>query len=1069
MRKTGSRRSAVPSRSEKLKHSHHITLERGKNFYVATISFENTPLFHTKYNSDLTLGSVPSTEPLFQIIAHLYIPTPISITVSWTENFQLGAMLAHFLEPKWNQYWVLSRPLPFLSYQNQESPENFVQFTTSHIHTRHTQTYIQLITPLILIFTLVHGELSPPSASWSGISHRVHRHQSVTWLRHTVQFQSILNSGLDSLSSYEKMTNLPSTHATTLDLHQQEALTDIWVTQQLTSSERVVSGRFPNGSTTTYFLDFLKNTSLNITKDAEDGILTLLPTGDNFNMAADYGIEEKHCQMESRLSLTKMLAPHFVPFQPPHATISKVHSSHTTTRTLTTSQKSLAYLGKAPKPSHSTTPYLISASCGISKTAQFLYQKRRKKSTVMPSPNGRKKRLRHYKRLSSYTESFYTHHWLSPLEEHISHHWKPCWVSSMTVLSYLAPPQKALPVTFRGGSISFPTLISPTKSQAPSNSLTGQLIQMPAQESASQLSLEIIGGLGGSYPGGNQKGGTLDRRKPLVSSSSSKPSWFQAHPEINSKFSATTEESLRAGGKAEVRIKPPIMSSAGFTMPQLFTNASSTHGTFQARKTQQTTPLEASTLPSISSSQPSQSPTRSKALSSTMTNHDNQLKSMLLETELSHIPFPNQPRTSYREQLLKPKTRSASGMRHSSYLQQPKTVKHRAWDAPLPGPSQGQPTPYQAELTPLQSPFRPHCLARERILLWKPHIPRPEHDREFGVSREDLTRIGDVISHAWTENTRQTYGTGLLIYHVFCDKKQLPEPQRVPATPMLLSTFVSTLAGSYSGKAISNYLYGVRAWHILHGLAWRPNETEMETLLKAAANVAPETSKRKKRRPYTIDFITKLKENMNMEEPLDAAVFACLTTCFYAMGRVGEFTTPRLNAFNASIHITRKNLKWDRDRNGLPATELFIPRTKSAPLGETVQWSRQHGPTDPEEALSNHLRVNNPADNAHLFSYRHKKTIKPLTKTKFIERLAQAARAAGEDPLQGHGIRIGATLEYLLRNIPFEAVKVMGRWASRAFTLYLRKHGQILAPYLQAQPELHQEFLRNTIELPEVR
>ena len=412
---------------------------------------------------------------------------------------------------------------------------------------------------------------------------------------------------------------------------------------------------------------------------------------------------------------------------------------------------------------------------------------------------------------------------------------------------------------------------------------------------------------------------------------------------------------------------------------------------------------------------------------------------------------------------------SASGMRHSSYLQQPKTVKHRAWDAPLPGPSQGQPTPYQAELTPLQSPFRPHCLARERILLWKPHIPRPEHDREFGVSREDLTRIGDVISHAWTENTRQTYGTGLLIYHVFCDKKQLPEPQRAPATPMLLSTFVSTLAGSYSGKAISNYLYGVRAWHILHGLAWRPNETEMEILLKAAANVAPETSKRKKRRPYTIDFITKLKENMNMEEPLDAAVFACLTTCFYAMDRVGEFTTPRLNAFNASIHITRKNLKWDRDRNGLPATELFIPRTKSAPLGETVQWSRQHGPTDPEEALSNHLRVNNPADNAHLFSYRHKKTIKPLTKTKFIERLAQAARAAGEDPLQGHGIRIGATLEYLLRNIPFEAVKVMGRWASRAFTLYLRKHGQILAPYLQAQPELHQEFLRNTIELPEVR
>jgi hypothetical protein len=243
----------------------------------------------------------------------------------------------------------------------------------------------------------------------------------------------------------------------------------------------------------------------------------------------------------------------------------------------------------------------------------------------------------------------------------------------------------------------------------------------------------------------------------------------------------------------------------------------------------------------------------------------------------------------------------------------------------------------------------------------------------------------------------------------------------------------------------------------------------MEVLLKAATNVTPETSKRKKRRPYTVEFITKLKGQLKLDEPLDAAVFACLTTCFYAMGRVGEFTVPRLSAFDPNVHVTRANLRWDRDRNGLPFTELFIPRTKAAPQGEKVQWSRQNGPTDPEDALTNHFHVNNPAPSAHLFSYRSKKAIKPLTKAKFIERLAQAARAAGEDPMQGHGIRIGSTLEYLLRNLPFEVVKTMGRWASRAFTLYLRKHAQVLAPYLQAQPELHQEFTRSTIELPDVR
>ncbi|TEB31909.1 hypothetical protein FA13DRAFT_1628746, partial [Coprinellus micaceus] len=50
----------------------------------------------------------------------------------------------------------------------------------------------------------------------------------------------------------------------------------------------------------------------------------------------------------------------------------------------------------------------------------------------------------------------------------------------------------------------------------------------------------------------------------------------------------------------------------------------------------------------------------------------------------------------------------------------------------------------------------------------------------------------------------------------------------------------------------------------------------------------------------------------------------------------------------------------------------------------------------------------------------------------------------------GHGIRIGPTLEYLLRGVPFDVMKVKGWWASDTFQTYLRKHAQILAPYMQA-------------------
>ena len=142
----------------------------------------------------------------------------------------------------------------------------------------------------------------------------------------------------------------------------------------------------------------------------------------------------------------------------------------------------------------------------------------------------------------------------------------------------------------------------------------------------------------------------------------------------------------------------------------------------------------------------------------------------------------------------------------------------------------------------------------------------------------------------------------------------------------------------------------------------------------------------------------------------------------------------------------------ETDQNNLKTTVFSLPRTKSSLSGEEVQWAAQNGPTDPQAALDAHLAINNPPTDGPLFAYKDGDRHKPLTKTIFIKTLKNTARAAGYDAVQGHGIRIGVTLEYLLRGVPFEVMKVKGRWASDAFHLYLRKHNQILAPYIQAMP-----------------
>ena len=394
--------------------------------------------------------------------------------------------------------------------------------------------------------------------------------------------------------------------------------------------------------------------------------------------------------------------------------------------------------------------------------------------------------------------------------------------------------------------------------------------------------------------------------------------------------------------------------------------------------------------------------------------------------------------------------------------------EHRAWNTQLPtSPTRKhqKPAPYRKNLSPLPSPLRPHCPAGQRLRLWRPLIPRSSKSPQ--VSDDDLKRIEAVIAHAWEPDTHTTYASGLLNYMVFCDKKNIPEADRAPASQLLLMSFISTLAAAYSGSTISNYVCGIRAWHLIHGVSWRIDKPELDTMLKAAEKLTPPSSKRKKRRPYTIDFILAIRHHLDLSTPMGASVFACLTTCFFATGRVGEFTVQRLDGFNPNIHISRARVSFDQNREGHKVTVLHIPHTKVSQQGEDVCWARQDGPIDPDTALAHHLEVNNPPQEGHLFAYRHKNGHRPLTKSKFLAELAKAARAAGLEPLQGHGIRIGSTLEYLLRGVPFDVMKVKGRWSSDAFILYLRKHAQILAPYIQAVPAVHDTFARLT--MPAVR
>ncbi|PPQ80584.1 hypothetical protein CVT24_002719 [Panaeolus cyanescens] len=327
------------------------------------------------------------------------------------------------------------------------------------------------------------------------------------------------------------------------------------------------------------------------------------------------------------------------------------------------------------------------------------------------------------------------------------------------------------------------------------------------------------------------------------------------------------------------------------------------------------------------------------------------------------------------------------------------------------------------------------------------------------VSQTDADRIYTVLSSSWQISTKRTYGAGLLLFHTYCDRKvpPVPEAQRAPIHAPLLLDFLTACAGVYAGTSVKNYAYGLCAWHTVHALTWLVSEVQLQAALSAAEKLAPPASRREKRAPVTVAYLELLAPHFDPTVPLDAAVFACLTTVFWSLSRLGEFVVPGVDSFNPVRHIKAGDVTQGVvGRLGLSVTSFAIPSTKVAPVnGETVQWSRQDGPADPDAAFRNHMAINEPGSQDHLFAWRNPRgVLTPLSRYSFMRRIGSAVSKAGVTRLQGHGLRIGGVLEFLLRGVPFDVVKEMGRWSSNAFSVYLRKHADILAPYIQDAPLL---------------
>ena len=249
------------------------------------------------------------------------------------------------------------------------------------------------------------------------------------------------------------------------------------------------------------------------------------------------------------------------------------------------------------------------------------------------------------------------------------------------------------------------------------------------------------------------------------------------------------------------------------------------------------------------------------------------------------------------------------------------------------------PCAYHPSLTPITSPLCPHCLAKDRLRFWLPVSASQERDPVNPcdiVSEDQLHCILDVIEASWTEKTKETYETSLLIFHIYCDIHCIPDSLRCPITQLLLSAFLASCAGAYSGSTLSNFTTGICVWHVLHGHTWVINQIELHALLEGAARLAPPSSKCPKHIPFDCNMLLHFLSYMDHQSLCDAAIYACIVVMFYSVFCLGEFTVPSLKKFSPLTHITPSHISRLRNANNFEVIAFHLPRMKCVPTGEDM-------------------------------------------------------------------------------------------------------------------------------------
>ncbi len=332
----------------------------------------------------------------------------------------------------------------------------------------------------------------------------------------------------------------------------------------------------------------------------------------------------------------------------------------------------------------------------------------------------------------------------------------------------------------------------------------------------------------------------------------------------------------------------------------------------------------------------------------------------------------------------------------------------------------------------------------------------------------DAVTIQSLIRTMHEVSTLQNYGAGLLCFHQFADKRNIPESERLPAPYLLLAAFVADASVSKTpGKTISTWMSGLRAWHEINSAEWAGSD-EFVVHIKTAAAKRGARPSRPKRCPVTLEHLFALREGLKTSNSFDVAVWAVALCAFWGCCRLGELTIPSHNTFNEQLHVAKSvQISFHRHFGGAESAQFHIPWAKMEwQEGADLIFTSQEN-LCPVEALHAHLKANVdvPTDTP-LFAFKTADSSWALmTKEWFLKRCRDIWKPLNLDFIHSHSFRPGGATELLLAGVPPETVAKQGHWKLLAFLIYWRKLEDLIpAMITKSYDPTHIAELKNSFE-----